>query len=243
MKKLSVLLVAAVLTVSCLMPVAAQAVEVSGDAYVGVYTNYLWRGYNLSQDDAFVVQPGADVTVGGFTLSWWGNMSENSGDMNEVDLTLDYSKDITDLVSVSVGNILYDVDGLSDTNELYLGVSLNTLLSPSLTVYYDYQEFDGNVFTVLSVGHTIELADKLALNLGAAGSYFAMDKEFTGTGSDESFLHNGELSAGVDYAINDQLSASASLLYSFSLSDDAEDIGGLNSDAEAAAGVSVTLAF
>jgi len=144
---------------------------------------------------------------------------------------------------VSVGNILYDVDGAADTNELYLGVSLNTLLSPALKIYYDYDEFEGNVFTVLSVGHTFELADKLALNVGAAGSYFAMDKDFTGTGSDESFLHNGELSAGVDYTINDKLSVGASMLYSFSLSDDAEDIGGLNSDPQATAGVTVTLAF
>jgi len=242
MKKFAKLLVLA-LVLAGGMATQAAALDVSGDAYLGVYTKYLWRGYDLSPDDNFVLQPGADVSVGGFTLSWWGNFGENSGELNEVDLTLDYTKEITDLVAVSVGNILYDVDGAADTNELYLGVSLNTLLSPALKIYYDYDEFEGNVFTVLSVGHTFELADKLALNVGAAGSYFAMDKDFTGTGSDESFLHNGELSAGVDYTINDKLSVGASMLYSFSLSDDAEDIGGLNSDPQATAGVTVTLAF
>ncbi len=93
--------------------------------------------------------------MGGFTVSWWGNFSENTGEMNEVDLTLDYSMDVNDMISLSVGNILYDVDGAADTNELYAGVSLNTLLSPSLTVYYDYDEFDGNIYTVASIGHTI----------------------------------------------------------------------------------------
>jgi len=216
MKKLSLLLVAAVLTVSCLVPAGAQAVEASADAYVAVATKYLWRGFDLSPDDTFVVQPGADVTIGGFTVSWWGNLSENTGELNEVDLTLDYSLDLSDMVSLSVGNILYDVDGLSDTNELYVGVSLNTLLSPSLTAYYDYDEFDGNYYVVLGVGHSLDLSEGLSASAGLSASYLHDDI------LDDGWLHVLEVTAGLDYAVNEQVTAGLSALYFTKLDDKAE---------------------
>jgi len=241
MKKFSMMLVAAVLAVGTLAPVAAQAIEASGDAYVSVASVYVWRGYNLSEDDAFVVQPGADISIGNFTLSWWGNMSENSGDMNEVDLTLDYSMDLGELFSVSVGNILYDVDGLSDTNELYLGGTLNTLLSPTLTVYIDYDEFN-SVYTVFGISHGLDVADGLALSLGANASYFAMDKDWTGTGDDESFFHVAEFTAGLDYTVNDQITLGVSTLWAQALSTDAKTIGGIK-DHEMTGAVTATFAF
>lgn len=241
MKKVCIALVAVLIAAATLVPVASAAIEVSGDAYVSVNSMYLWRGFNLSEDDHFVVQPGSDLSVGGFTLSWWGNMSENTGELNEVDLTLDYTFNVNELVSVSVGNILYDVDDLADTNELYAGVALNVPLSPALTVYYDYDEFEGNLFTVLSVGHTIELAEKVALNLGAAGSYSIVDEAFTGTGSDENFLHNAELSVGLDYALTDQVTVSPLVLFSTPLSNDAEDFTGI--DDEIMAGLTIALNF
>ncbi len=243
MKKWSVIL-ATVLTLTSISP-ALAAIEVSGDAYVSVNSMYLWRGFDLSTKDFdpeadanFVVQPGADISFKGFTLSWWGNINENSGNLDEVDLTVDYSFDASELVSVSVGNILYDVDGADDTNEIYLSLGLNTLLSPSVTVYYDYDEFD-SLFATASVGHTFELAPNAGLNIGALGSYFDADKKLFG--SDESFLHNAEFSAGIDYSINDQVVISPAVLFSTPLSDDAEDIAGIED--EFVGGVTVTLNF
>lgn len=217
----------------------ALAFEASADAYVGVYSKYLWRGFDLNdENDNFVVQPGADVSVGNFTVSYWGNISENTGEMNEVDLTLDYSTDLSELVSVSVGNILYDVDGLSDTNELYFGITLNTILEPSLKVYYDYDEFN-TVYTTLGVSHGFELSDALSLSLSATGSYLSDDKD--GFGTDDSWFHNLELSAGLDYAINDNISVSGMVLFSTPLSNEAEDNTGI--DDESTIGVSIAYAF
>ena len=190
-KMVSAAIVLALATIVLSTP--AMAFEASADAYVGVYSKYLWRGFDLSEDDNLVVQPGTDVSVGNFTLSFWGNLSENTGDMNEVDLTIDYSTDLSELISVSVGNILYDVDGLSDTNEIYLGVTLNTILEPSLKVYYDYDEFH-TVYTTLGVGHSFDLTDAVSLSLGATGSYLSDDTD--GFGTNDSWFHNFELSAG-----------------------------------------------
>ena len=237
MKKLFVALLATFVLSSAFATAALAAIEVSGDAYVSVNTKYLWRGFDLSEDDNYVVQPGADVSFKGFTVSWWGNISENTGDMNEVDLTIDYSFDVTDLVSMSVGNILYDVDGFKDTNELYVGATLNTILSPSLTVYWDYDECEEDgYFVTASVGHTFELNDKAGLNLGALVSYNGASDYAVGDYHD---FHNAELSLGLDYAVTDQIAVSPAVLYSTPLSDTADD----TIDDEVTAGVTVTLSF
>lgn len=243
MKKMvsaAIVLILATLVVSS----PAMAFEASADAYVGVYSKYLWRGFDLSdENDNFVVQPGADVSVGNFTVSFWGNISENTGEMNEVDLTLDYSTDLSELVSISVGNILYNVDTNDEspntTNEVYLGLTLNTILEPTLTVYYDYDEFE-SLYTTLGISHGLDINDALSLSLGATASYLSVDdvdNEF----SDDSWLHNLELSAGLDYAVNENISISGAVLYSTPLSNDAEDNAGI--DDESTVGVSVSYAF
>jgi hypothetical protein len=213
----------------------ASAAEASADAYVGVYSKYLWRGFDLSEDDSFVVQPGTDVSINAFTVSFWANISENTGEMNEVDLTLDYSRDLGELVSFSLGNIFYNVDDADDTNELYVGVTLNTILEPSLTIYYDYDEFDGNMYTVAAIGHGLDLADNLSVGVGATASYLYDDE------LDDSWFHFMEVSANVDYAMNDNLSVGASALLSEPLSNDAEDY--VDNDTDYTVGISVSYAF
>ncbi|MFA7535645.1 MAG: hypothetical protein WCY68_06125 [Desulfuromonadales bacterium] len=232
MKKLKIALVAG-LMMACTSP--ALGLEVSGDVYVSVFSDYIWRGFDLTGEDNFVIQPGADVSVGSFTVSWWGNFSENTGEMNEVDLTLDYRLDINDRIAVSFGNILYDIDGATDTHEIYAGLGVNALLSPSLFLYYDYDEFDGNIFAVLSIGHSFDVTDSLGLNFGAAASYLNDDD------IKERWFHNAELSAGVDFAATDQITISARALYSTPLSDAAEDFAEI--DDEFTAGLTVALAF
>ncbi len=47
----------------------ASALEVAGDAYVGVYDKYLWRGFDLSGSMP-VAQGGVDVSAGSFTFGY-----------------------------------------------------------------------------------------------------------------------------------------------------------------------------
>lgn len=241
MKKSVFALVFAALVSVAAAPTVLAAVEVEGDAYIGVYEKYLWRGFDLTGEADYVVQYGTDLSTGGFTLSWWGNHNTDTGNLDEVDVVLDYSFDLNELASLSVGNILYDVDGAADTNEIYAGIALNTILEPSLTAYYDYDEFEGSVYLSLALGHSLAVAENISVGLGAAANYYYMDNTLTGTGRDEDFAHNAEFSVGVDYAVTEQISVSPSVLYSTPLSDDAEDIAGI--DDELTGGVSVSLVF
>jgi uncharacterized protein (TIGR02001 family) len=246
MKKLSFLLIAVLVVAATVMVPAAQAVEVEGDAYVGYYDKYLWRGFDLSGGTP-VVQGGVDLSAKGFTLSYWTNIQTkddvvlgsevNGGDATETDIVLDYSFDINDLLSASVGTIWYALDGLEDTKEAYLGLSLNTLLEPSVTVYYDYDQADENaLFYTASVGHSLDLVDGLSLSLGALVSYNDESDYAVGNYSD---WHNYELSVGLDYALNDSVAISPSFIYSSPISDEAKEA----IDSEMVTGVSIAFAF
>ncbi len=223
---------------------ALAAIEVEGDVYLGVYNKYLWRGFDLSGSEP-VAQGGIDVSAGAFTLSTWTNVQLSSksaegyksGEATENDLTIDYSRDITELISISVGNIYYMLDGIDDTNELYLSVSLSTILEPSVKVYYDWDEAQENgLFFTASIGHSFDLMEKLSLSLGALVSYNDESDYAVGDYSD---WHNYELSASAEYAITDQISVAPSFLYSSGISDDAKDA----IDSEMVGGVSVTFTF
>jgi len=240
------ILIAIVLSMSLVAvstPVLA-AIEVEGDAYIGVYDKYLWRGFDLSGSMP-VAQGGVDLTSGNFTLSYWTNVQLSSdtgegyksGEATENDFILDYSRDLNDLVSISVGDIYYMLDGIDDTHELYLTVGLSTILEPSMSVYYDWDEADENgLYYTASIGHSFDLMEKLGLSLGALVGYNDKSDYAVGNYSD---WHNYELSVGADYALTDQLSISPSFLFSEGLSDEAKEV----IESEMMAGVAVTFTF
>ena len=174
MKKFSVVLVGLMISVG-VWATASAAVEITGDAYLGVYDKYWCNGFDLSGDQP-VVQGGVDIYAGAFTFSWWSNMQlksddgagYQSGEVNENDFTIDYGFDLGELVSLNVGNAYYQLDEWDDTNELYLKVGLNTPLSPTLIAYYDWDEAEEDgLFYTLAIGHNITLAQPLTLSLGA----------------------------------------------------------------------------
>ena len=254
MKKFIVCVFALTLALVTVSTPAMAAIEVEGDAYVGVYDKYLWRGFNLSEAQP-VLQGGVDLSTHGFTLSYWSNVQLSNGndeingidylpsnEVTETDIILDYTKAF-DLLSVSVGNIFYNFNGASaSTHELYLGLALDTLLAPSFTAYYDWDlsnddEYKGNgLYYTFGISHGFDLMENLSLGLGATVAY---NDESPYVSNGYSDWHNYELSASVDYAVTDQVSVSPSFLFSEGISDDAKTA----IDSEMVAGVAVTLTF
>ncbi len=244
MKKFVVIALVMSLALVAVSSPAMASIKVEGDAYAGIYDKYLWRGFDLSGSMP-VAQGGVDLTAGNFTLSYWTNVQlrsdsgegYKSGEATENDIILDYSRDITDLVSISVGNIYYMLDGFNDTNELYLNVALSTILEPSVAVYYDWDECDKDgLYYTATIGHTFELMEKLSLSLGALVSYNGESDYAVGDYSD---WHNYELSASAEHAITDQISISPSFMYSSGISDDAK----MSIDSEVLGGLNVTFTF
>jgi hypothetical protein len=140
---------------------AAPAAEPEGPVSVSLNVDfasaYLFRGQNLYNDIG--VEPTFEVgydmgDCGALTASTWHHYSAGGADstadkFTEWDFTLAYEKSF-DILTLSAGNNWYtypdDDDAITDTAEFFVGVSLDTLLTPSLTYIHDYRDFDYNVF-------------------------------------------------------------------------------------------------
>jgi len=231
MKKSVLLAIVISLCLGYTVSAARAEVKVSGDVYAGMYNKYLFRGIDLS-DNEWVSQFGADLSYKGFTLSYWSNLlthdiadtAFDSGDISETDVTLNYSFSPVKLLTFNVGNTFYSLENAEDTNEIYLKTTLNTLLSPTLSLYWDWdQSEETGLFYTFSVGHTFELVKGLGLNLGALVSY---NQQNFSVSEDFSNWNNYELSAGLDYSVNDNVKLSASYTYSNAISHKARQLGG-----------------
>ncbi len=117
----------------------------TGDLSVFLLSKYVWRGYELSKD-SIVIQPSMSVGYKGFGFNLWGNLDTDQdttlydvdgANFNETDMTLSYDGS-AGMVGYSIGYIYYGLDGAADTQEIYAGVSVDTIAAPSLTIYRDY---------------------------------------------------------------------------------------------------------
>ncbi len=256
MKKWAFMLIAVLLLGTTFTVSSQAAIEVEGDVYAGIWDKYMWRGFNLS-DSRPTIQAGIDLTIAeGWTLSTWHNWqlksgsNFDSGELNETDVILTYAFDVGDMVSMSIGDIWYSLDneqfGVSeDTNELFVTATLNTLLSPTLKISWDWDaaEEDG-LFYSLDISHSFDLGqwmDKTILNLGALVTY---NQHADGTVDDYAGWHNYELSASLDYTLTDQLTISPILIFSSGISGSAKSgVNGGGIDTETAGGLNLTFTF
>ena len=149
MRKLGLLAVIVSLCLGYSVSTARAEIKISGDVYAGMYNKYIFRGVDLS-DNKWVSQFGADLSYKGLTLSYWSNLLTadgtilgsrfESGDLSETDITLNYTYTPIELLTFNVGNTFYSLENFEDTNELYLKTTVNTLLSPTFAIYWDWDQ-------------------------------------------------------------------------------------------------------
>lgn len=230
----------------------------SADLTVGLYSQYIWRGWELSRD-SLVIQPSVTISYKGFSANVWGNLDtdtnenlygDETSDWNETDFTLSYDGS-AGMVDYTLGYIYYALDGVgSDTQEFYAGVSLDTLLIPTLTVYRDTDAAPG-WYVTLGVSHSFPIMEKYSLDLGLQVSYWDVDGDSTYADHDGdaySNFHDGILSAAMSFPVGKYFTITPELYYVFPLSDDAEDFMEDNSvsgddDDFIYGGVSLSFAF
>jgi len=154
-----------ILTICLLLFVSAAAfaeesssVEIKAD----LFSKYVWRGQVYNDDP--VLQPSASYIMGKWTAALWSNVdltsyNDRAGDLYEVDYVLDYSDDTgIEGLGYSIGVARYTFQGskIPSTTEIYWGLNLNTILSPSLKLYHDVDEAEGGTYAQFSVGHSQE---------------------------------------------------------------------------------------
>lgn len=231
---------ALILTVSFILPASAEEETPSADLSIAVLSAYIWRGLELS-NDSIVIQPSMRVGYKGFSANFWGNLDtdphENLGvetnNWNETDFTFAYGRDFGSLSS-ELGYIYYGLNGeedFDDSQELYLSLGLDTLLSPTLTIYREFAYYPG-WYILLGISHALELKDNISLELAGSVSYLAGDDEDDypeidddggPTGDKFSGLHDGTISASLPITVTEYVTVTPSIAYVFALSSDAEN--------------------
>jgi len=228
----------------------AMAADTGAEAAFTLASRYVWRGQTLSE--GLVLQPSITASWGGFSANLWSNIDldaveEDDDDivLNETDLTLSYDLALGP-VGVTLGVIHYDFDG-GDTQEAFVSAAYDTFLSPSLTVFYDFDEGDG-AFAVLAVEQEIPVTDAFALTAGASLGMNFKDKAMgqNAAGDDFTGLYYGEVSLATSFPVWGHLSIDPMVAYAFGIGDGKEAIEGVSVDGKTSivyAAVAATIAF
>ena len=240
------MIVAGVLTLSILtagIPAAMAEEEApSAEASVAFLSKYVWRGFELSKD-SLVIQPSLSVSYMGFGANLWANLDTDlygtdTNKWNETDLTLSYDGAI-DKFGYGAGWIYYALDSVADTQELYATFSYDVILAPSLTIYYDIDDFSGDWYANLGIGHSFSLTETVSLDLGLSVGYSDNDTY--------NAFQDGLLSASISFPVGKYVSITPELYYSFALSSDAENAimnpAMSNDDSFVYGGVSASFSF
>jgi hypothetical protein len=208
----------------------AKAWEITAGAGMDVFSEYVWRGQVL--DDGIVSQPSAYIGVENFTASFWGNYSLDVEDeWTELDYILDYTTCLDvispklEKASLSVGYIYYDFPHLpagDDSQELYARAAVDTLLSPYVSVYWDFDQGDGTYYEA-GVSHSHPLGE-LSVNLCASVGYNDGQWDYDSSFSAALF------GAGLAIPVGERIIIEPSLYYSLALDSQYDDelYGGLS---------------
>lgn len=192
----------------------ASADDISISASVDYVSEYVFRGVSFANT---AVQPGVELSASGFTLGAWASagLGETSAVADdEIDIYGGYGLNITDTISASAGftifhfpqsGSLFDFGGGSSF-EINAGLALDTILSPALTGYYD---FNLDAFTLEgSVGHGFAIAENTSFDLGVTAGFVTGDSSYewaTGSASvGYSFSDIASAYVGANFSINSE---------------------------------------
>jgi hypothetical protein len=225
-------------------PVLAEEEKPTVDFSISPMTKYVWRGQELSKD-SIVIQPSLTVGYKGFTANLWGNLDTKpyapagksyASTWTETDLTFAYNKTFGP-VTAGVGYIYYglasankDAPAPLNSQEVFATLTLNTLLSPTLTVYKEIDHYHQWYF-LLGVSHAFEFNKTVSLKLAASASYLLSDDANTyakydtqalSTTNKFSNFHDGVITASLPIVAANHITITPTVSYVFPLCDDAK---------------------
>ena len=232
---------------------AEEAEKPTASLDLGVFSQYIWRGLELSKD-SLVIEPSLTLGYKGVSLNVWGNLDTNNdvyggNKYTETDITLSYSKTL-EIIKLTGGYIYYGLDSLTDSQEVFGSVGLTTLLNPTISIYREIAHLPAWYVNV-GVSHSLELVDKITLDLAAsAGYYISDDSSFAEANNPNAKyrqLHNGLISTGLTIPFGEYFSVKPTIAYSFPLSSKAKEyIQSVSLSDESSffyGGVTVSMAF
>ena len=130
---------------------------------VSSFSQYVWRGLVLT--DGPVLQYSTGLAYKGLYFSIWNNVGLDSvngrkGKFTEIDYEIGYERSVKN-ANVSVGMIRYTFPGspYDPADELYVGMGLDTWLSPSAGAYFDVGAGNG-AYTTFDAAHSLVILER-----------------------------------------------------------------------------------
>jgi uncharacterized protein (TIGR02001 family) len=208
MKKTIIALAALAVGASAYAQDTAKTSELAVTLDVTYVSDYIFRGVKLADDS---IQPSIEAAYGDFYAGLWhSNDINSSAGASETDLYAGYGLAINETFSADFGVTRYTYQGSGssalNTTEVYVGVSADVLLSPS--VYY-YHDFDLEVNTyIASIGHSFAISS-VGLSVDTSATYGWVQAPKS-TGGDYSYWGVG---AAVPYALSETATLTAAVNY------------------------------
>ena len=164
-----------------LLCLAGTALPLPGavQGQVDLVSRYVWRGFDLLPDDHAAIQPSLTIDLGesGFSLNLWSSFALAQRGMfkysDEIDVILSYDFKMPEGWELSAGLIHYGYWFAEDFNfkdatsqEVYATVAgTDLLLSPTLSVYYDFNLGSG-LYVTLGGSHDLKLSERIRMEMG-----------------------------------------------------------------------------
>ncbi|MBD3245841.1 MAG: hypothetical protein GF333_02400 [Candidatus Omnitrophica bacterium] len=201
--------------------------DIAIEGSLDFYSDYVWRGFVLDRDP--VIQPGFNISGYGLTFSFWSSWdaaNEHGSQSDEIDYVIDYTKELDDLLSLSVGHTYYDFPAADAySREFYVGVGVSRIpgtdipVETSLTYYRDYGDQNaggglGNYFS-LDVAYSQTISEDPGVTLDY-GLHFGYNRKLFLTGTSGYDLG---LSMGLSLPLTDRLTMTPSVNYSIPFGD------------------------
>jgi hypothetical protein len=218
--------------------------KVTGGVDLSVLGAYILRGYEQTRNSV-VVQPSATLSYKGFSVNVWGNLDTKpyaadnanyASKYTETDYTITYSKKFG-ILQVTPGYVYYALgapySGATappDAQEVFLALSLDTILSPTLTAYKEIDHYHQWYF-LLGISHTFALHERVGLKLAASASYLRSEDETyfakydsnsVATADKYNNFHDGTFSVYLPITLTKSLTLTPTASYVFPLCDDAK---------------------
>ena len=218
--------------------------KLTGEVALSVLSAYIPRGYEQTRN-SIVVQPEVSLNYKGFSINYWGNLDTKPYSATDAsyaakytvtDITLSYTQKIG-ILQATPGYIYYALGALNsdavaplDSQELFITLQLDTLLSPALTIYKEIAHYNQWYF-LLGVTHTFQLNKIIGLKLSAQASYLKSENAETYPKYDSNAqpttdkfnnFHDGTISLCLPIAAYKTFVITPTISYVFPLSNDAQ---------------------
>ncbi len=212
----------------------SKAQDITVETRFAYESEYVFRGIQLASES---FQPTIDLGYDDFYLGLWSNLPIEDGSSNEIDYYGGYSFEATDLITADIGATVYhypDTAGDNDTLETFVGFAFDTIASPEVYVFYDY---DLRTWTLeSSVSHSVTVNENSFVELGLSLGYVDAGAP-AGLGVSDYYYYG----ASADWIY--RLSDSAQLAIGVRGSGNDEDLGPGGRDANFWGGLSFTAGF